>query len=161
ANSVYKIDDNIGLNRVLGGLSRLHEKGQLAIVQSVGYPNPSRSHFRSMAIWQTAQLDPALASQGWLNRCLEQQARARALDVPALHVSDAQLPQALMGRDLHVPSLTSPEHVRRRLGLPDGPLSKNHRAVLDRVSGDPRGQPGSHLQFIQRSALVTYASSAR
>jgi len=60
-----------------------------------------------------------------------------------------------------VPSLTSLEQVRRRLGLPNGAAAGEHRAALDKISGEPRGQPGSHLQFIQRSALVTYASSAR
>src|SRR5262249_2948641 len=76
-------------------------------------------------------------------------------------VSDAELPQALAGRELQVPSLTCLEQVRRRLGLPDGPAAREHRGALDQISGVPMGPPGSHLQFVQRSALVTYASSAR
>jgi uncharacterized protein (DUF1501 family) len=160
AKSVHKLDDRMGLHPALGGLAKLYEEQQLAIVQSVGYPNPSRSHFRSMAIWQTARLDPSPALQGWLNRYLEQRPPS-VLDAPALHISDSELPQALTGRELHVPSLTSLEQVRRRLGLPDGPVAKEQRAALDKISSEPCGQPGSDLQFIQRSALITYASSAR
>jgi uncharacterized protein (DUF1501 family) len=160
AKSVHKLDDRMGLHPSLGGLAKLHEEQQLAIVQSVGYPNPNRSHFRSMAIWQTAKLDPNPAIQGWLNRCLEQRTRS-VLDTPALHISDSELPQALAGRDLHVPTLTCLEKVRRRLGLPDGPAAQEQRAALDKITRQPCGQPGSPLQFIQRSALATYASSSR
>ena len=39
-----------------GRHGKLLEKGRLAIVQGVGYPNPDRSHFRSMEIWETARL---------------------------------------------------------------------------------------------------------
>ncbi len=160
AHSVHRIDERMGLHPSLGGLAKLHQEGQLAIIQSVGYPNPNRSHFRSMAIWHTAELDPKPAAQGWLNRCLQQRTRS-AVDAPALHISDAELPQALAGRELQLPSLTSLEQVRRRLGLPDGPATNAQRAALDQISREPRGQPGSDLQFIQRSGLVAYASSAR
>jgi uncharacterized protein (DUF1501 family) len=161
ANSVHKIDDRMGLHPLLGGLAKLHEKSQLAIVQSVGYPNPSRSHFRSTAIWQTARLNPESATQGWLNRCLEQRVPAATIDAPALHISDLELPQALAGRELHVPSLTSLEQVRRRLGLADGLDAQQQRTALDKISSLAHVQPDSHLQFIQRSALMTYATSAR
>lgn len=159
ANSLHKIDDRMGLHPSLGGLARLHQERQLAIIQSVGYPNPSRSHFRSMAIWQTATPDPASGTQGWLNRCLEQRTPS-GTDAPALHIGDSEMPQALAG-GLHVPSLTNLEQVRRRLGLADGADAQQQRIALDEISVQPREQPGSHLQFIQRSALVTYASSAR
>ena len=50
--------------------------GRLAIVQGVGYPNPSRSHFASMAIWQTARLDAEEHDgYGWLGRALDARPR--------------------------------------------------------------------------------------
>lgn len=45
--------------------------------------------------------------------------------------------------------------------MPERGDTSAHRAALDRVAQMPRGEPGSHLQFIQRSQVVTYASSAR
>src|SRR5438105_1785347 len=42
---VVKIDDHVGLHPAMRSLEQLHQKGQLAIVQGVGYPNPDRSHF--------------------------------------------------------------------------------------------------------------------
>src|SRR5271165_752209 len=48
----------VGLHPALGNFGKLLEAGQLVIAQGVGYPNPSRSHFQSMATWHTARLDP-------------------------------------------------------------------------------------------------------
>src|SRR3569833_2342912 len=52
AKDLNPIDDHVGLHRSLDGFAKLRDESQLAIVQSVGYPNPNRSHFESMAIWQ-------------------------------------------------------------------------------------------------------------
>ena len=46
----------------------MYDSGDLAIVQGVGYPNPNRSHFRSMDIWQSAQPEIQQPSTGWLGR---------------------------------------------------------------------------------------------
>src|SRR5262245_6053747 len=69
-NQVHKIDDRVGLHPALDGLRRLLHDGRLAVVQSVGYPNPNRSHFESMAIWHTARPDPKADTPGWLARFL-------------------------------------------------------------------------------------------
>jgi uncharacterized protein (DUF1501 family) len=60
-----------------------------------------------------------------------------------------------------VPSLANLEQFRRRLGIPDGPAAAEQRAALDAISGAQRGTEGSLLQFVESSALITYASSAR
>ena len=66
-----KIDDHVGLHPPLEAFAKLLEQQRLAIVQSVGYPNPNRSHFESMAIWQTARLDHDKAAPGWLARAID------------------------------------------------------------------------------------------
>jgi uncharacterized protein (DUF1501 family) len=71
SNDLIKINDLIGLHPALRATSRLLDSGRLAILQGVGYPNPNRSHFESMAIWQTAQLEPAKDGPGWLGRALD------------------------------------------------------------------------------------------
>src|SRR5579859_5476015 len=52
---LLKVSDELGLNPAMGGMAKLWGQGALAIVQGVGYPNPNRSHFESMAIWQTGR----------------------------------------------------------------------------------------------------------
>jgi len=58
-----------GLNHNLGGIKGLWDKGKVAIVQGVGYPNPTFSHFESIRIWETG--DPTRRQvDGWLGRTL-------------------------------------------------------------------------------------------
>jgi uncharacterized protein (DUF1501 family) len=161
AKAVAKIDDHVGFHPALAPFAKLLEAKQLAVVQSVGYPNPNRSHFESMAIWNTARPDAKRDTPGWLARELDATPVAPGGDVPALHVSGELLPQALVGGQRHIPSLTSLEQFRRRLGVPEGAGAKEQRAALDELAGQERGRPGSLLQFVERSATLTYTSSAR
>jgi uncharacterized protein (DUF1501 family) len=170
--AVLKIDDRVGFHQALAGFAKLLEARQLAVVQSVGYPNPNRSHFDSMAIWHTAKAgtvtwDAAKNSSttddtpGWLARALDATPAAPGGDVPALHLSSELLPRALAGGQRHVPSLASLEQFRRRLGLSEGAGAAAQRAALDQVAGRGRGRPGSLLNFVAGSAVLTYESSAR
>lgn len=68
---VLALNDGVGLHPSLNGLYQLYQQGKLAVIQGVGYPNPNRSHFRSMDIWQTAQPDIE-GTTGWLGRYAEQ-----------------------------------------------------------------------------------------
>jgi uncharacterized protein (DUF1501 family) len=66
-STTLKLDDAFGLNPAMPGFKSLWDAKRLAIVRGVGYPNPNRSHFRSMDIWQTAIPDRFEVS-GWLGR---------------------------------------------------------------------------------------------
>ena len=68
---VLPIGDDLALNGSMTGFKSLWDKNQLAIVRGVGYPNPDRSHFSSMAIWQSASRTPI--KTGWVGRWLETQ----------------------------------------------------------------------------------------
>jgi uncharacterized protein (DUF1501 family) len=69
-NDVLRINDTVGLNPQLKPFKDMYDKGQVAIVQGVGYPNPDYSHFRSTEIYETATPDK-YASTGWLGRYLD------------------------------------------------------------------------------------------
>jgi uncharacterized protein (DUF1501 family) len=93
---LVKVDDAVGLHPSLTGCGKLLEAGRLAIVQGVGYPNPSRSHFRSMAIWQTAKLDAEEhKGTGWLGRGLDSRGDKGAA---AQLIGAGPPPVALLGR---------------------------------------------------------------
>jgi uncharacterized protein (DUF1501 family) len=67
---VLRLDDQLGLNPAMTGLAEMWQRKELAIVRGVGYPEPDRSHFRSMDIWQTATpSDPS--PTGWVGRWLD------------------------------------------------------------------------------------------
>lgn len=161
--AILKIDDRVGFHPALTGFAKLLESRQLAIVQSVGYPNPSRSHFDSMAIWHTAKLGARADAPGWIARVLDATPTAPGGDAPAVHLSieSQPQPQALVGGRRHVPSLASLEQFHRRLGIPESVGAAEQRAALDRIAGKEHGQPGSLRDFVARSAWLSYESSAR
>jgi uncharacterized protein (DUF1501 family) len=68
-DQVLKITDKIGLNPNMAPIKKLYDEGKVAIIQGVGYPNPNRSHFRSMDIWHTCEPDK-IATEGWLGRTI-------------------------------------------------------------------------------------------
>lgn len=70
AAEILELDDHLGLNGRLKGLHGLWQRGDLAVVRGVGYPNPNLSHFASMAIWQTANPVDGTGA-GWLGRWLD------------------------------------------------------------------------------------------
>jgi uncharacterized protein (DUF1501 family) len=160
ADRVLRLNGDLGLHPALDGLKRLYDDRRLAIVQGVGYPNPNRSHFESMAIWHTARLEAARNTPGWLAKYLDRKFPGSRRDAPALHVSSQLVPQALRGGQHHVPSFALPEHLRRRLGM-SGPEADAQRTALDQIAQRHRGLPGSLLQFVERTAVVSYESSAR
>ena len=66
---VLPLDDNLGLNPSMAAMKGLWDDGKLAIVNGIGYPNPNRSHFRSMDVWHTAESEK-IGEEGWLGQAI-------------------------------------------------------------------------------------------
>jgi uncharacterized protein (DUF1501 family) len=93
------------LNPALASLKAMYDRGQVAIVQGTGYPNPDHSHFRSTEIWQTA-VPQAYAQTGWLGRYLD------AAQLPEQNLFNAValapvLPEVLIAARVDVPAVDS------------------------------------------------------
>ncbi|WP_407556378.1 DUF1501 domain-containing protein [Winogradskyella sp. 4-2091] len=69
---IIKLNDDLGFHPSLDPLRSLFDNGELSIINNVGYPNPVRSHFRSMDIWQTASGSGEYLQSGWIGRYLDQ-----------------------------------------------------------------------------------------
>jgi uncharacterized protein (DUF1501 family) len=97
---LHKLNDLVALHPQMRSAKSLFDDGRLAIVQGVGYPNPDRSHFRSMRIWQTASMeDDAYNTYGWLGQALDGNTAQRASgETAAIYVGEDQTPVALWGR---------------------------------------------------------------
>ena len=77
---VLALDEHMGLHPSMSGLKGLFENKELAIIQGVGYPNPNRSHFRSIEIWDTASKSDEYLDTGWLTTLpLSQQSQLKAV----------------------------------------------------------------------------------
>ena len=69
--AVLKIDGEVGFRPGMESIKRLWDEGKVAINNGIGYPNPNRSHFRSMDIWHTA-LPEDVGNEGWLGRVIRE-----------------------------------------------------------------------------------------
>ena len=102
-DKVHPIGDGLAFNPSMGPVKRLWDEGKVAVVNGIGYPNPNRSHFRSMDIWHTALPDD-IGREGWLGLA------TRELDPNADNVLTAVnfgrgLPRALGVRGVPVASV--------------------------------------------------------
>ncbi len=95
-DKALSLNDEVGINPALIALKDLYDDGSLGILNSVGYPNPDRSHFRSMDIWQSASDSDKYLTTGWLGRYLDAQCSGCAKPTQALEVDDV-LSLALKG----------------------------------------------------------------
>ncbi len=147
---LVKVNAEVGLHPALGGFGKLLEDGRLAVVQGVGYPNPNRSHFESMAIWHSARFDPEERNGlGWLGRGLDA-AIARADGSPAaVFVGGGQMPAALRGRRSTASGLTRPE---------DFLLAPEAKAAPGKRGEDANDGLAA---FVRRCALDGYAAADR
>ena len=66
---VFPIDGDLGFNPNMQEVKGLWDRGELAIIKGIGYPQPNRSHFRSRDIWYTAEPE-TIGSQGWLGAAI-------------------------------------------------------------------------------------------
>jgi uncharacterized protein (DUF1501 family) len=87
AADVLHLTDSVGLHPNLGKLKALYDQGKVAVIQGVGYPNPNRSHFRSMDIWHSARPD-SFERSGWLGRYVSACQCAQDNALPAISVGD-------------------------------------------------------------------------
>ena len=130
-SKVLKLDDALGLHPAMTGLHRLWEDGALGVLMNVGYPSPNRSHFRSMEIWQSAELGPSPTS-GWIGRMAD----ADPSSSPPCAVGRVEMPLTLRGRQVAPIGLADLSSARlgpgARLDLPDGPIGDG-RSPIGRV----------------------------
>lgn len=81
-DKVHKLNDQLALHTEMRELKKLFDDGSLAVVTNVGYPNPSRSHFKSMDVWETANNPEKIGKTGWLGRYFDNE--CKEIDSPML-----------------------------------------------------------------------------
>lgn len=147
----------IGLHPSLAGLKELHDDGRLAIVQGVGYPNPNRSHFASMDIWQTGRLDGK--GTGWIGRYFDNTCNGTPQPEGAISIGRTA-PTALMG-DVQKPiAFETPDLFRWNGGGLHPALADPYRDVV-RTGALPDVPADSQAAFLMRTALDAQITSDR
>ena len=101
---VIPLDDQYGFNPSMGPIKDLFDDGKVAVIHGVGYPVPSRSHFRSMDIWHTAE-PTRVGDEGWLGQAIRHM-HPDADNVVAAVNFGAALPRALVAKNAPVASVS-------------------------------------------------------
>ncbi len=83
-SDALSLDSDTSLHGSMRGFADLWENGELQIVEGVGYPNPNRSHFRSIEIWNSGQGAESFARDGWIANAFSEGKAPEPADVSGL-----------------------------------------------------------------------------
>lgn len=154
AGQVLKLNDQLGLHPSLEGLKELFDERRLAIIQGVGYPQPDRSHFRSLDIWHSAQPGEQIFEEGWLGRTL-----AATVDLPGMRCEGTALgmnrpPLALVSRRVASPTIQRVE---------DFQLKGAHADELSQklIAASSSKSPSAELNFLRETSTTALVSANR
>jgi uncharacterized protein (DUF1501 family) len=109
-NSALSLTDEAGLHPSLTAFKEAYDSGELGIMNSVGYANPDRSHFRSMDIWHTGSTSSDYWNTGWLGRYLDEHCKSCQHPTQALEIDDV-LSLALKGETQKGLALKDPKRL--------------------------------------------------
>jgi uncharacterized protein (DUF1501 family) len=148
---VIKVDNSVGLHPSLNGLNELLQNKQLAVVQGVGYPNPNRSHFESMDVWQAGEVGKP-PQTGWLARSASGLIKG---GLAVLQVGPQKLPLALRGSNAGIFTLNQMQPLQLDLGRGRKESKQANRKLLDDVAS---GGGDDLTEFVRRRQLQTYTA---
>jgi uncharacterized protein (DUF1501 family) len=140
------LTDEVGLHPSLTNLKALFDEGDMAILNNVGYPNPDRSHFRSMDIWQTASNSNEYLSSGWLGRYLDAQCSGCSKPTQVLEMDD-MLSLALSGEQMKGIALRDP---KRLYETSQDPFFKE---ILQAGTNEKADDPTSYLYKVMSETV--------
>ena len=92
------LTDEAGINPALSYFKELYDSGEIAVLNNVGYPNPNKSHFRSMDIWHSASKSTEFLETGWIGRYLDEECHNCTHPTQAFEVDD-MLSLAMKGKE--------------------------------------------------------------
>lgn len=147
----------LGLHPSLAAIKELYDDASVAVIQGVGYPNPNRSHFTSMDIWQTARLDGK--GTGWIGRYFDCTCNGTPQPEGAISIG-RNAPTALMG-DIQKPIAFETPELFRWLGQDLHPALNDPYRDVNRGGALPGVDPNSETAFLMRTALDAQVASER
>ena len=137
-NAALSLTDEAGLHPSLTAFKEFYDDGSLGIFNSVGYPNPDKSHFRSMDIWHTASDSKDYWNTGWVGRYLDAQCKGCDKPTQALEIDDV-LSLALKGDQIKGLALEDPRR------LYNTSQEKYFKEILAQHKNDTHEQPVDYL----------------
>lgn len=158
ANNVLKVTDTLGLHPGLAKAKTLYDKGAMAVIQGVGYPNPSRSHFKSMEIWHTADPEGRVVRYGWVGRYFDSKCPVCEQPTAGVNVGSS-LPLAMQAESGQGVTLETPETFQWMPSL--NGIGEQEQVELFRLLNAPAPNELGTIDFLRHTAMNAYVSSER
>ena len=149
-NDIVKLNDMQGLNPSLSALKEIYDQGWMSIINSVGYPNPDRSHFRSMDIWQTGSESNQFLTTGWIGRYLDSNCQTCSKPYAAIEVDDT-LSLAMKGAKMKGIAVQDPGKLYQTTREPF------FKDLVHDHSGDNLSE--DNLGYLYKTMIETYSSA--
>lgn len=105
--------DEMAFHPALSKLRKWYDDGYFTVLSEVGYPNPDRSHFRSMDIWQTASDSADYLRTGWIGRYLDAQCNGACQAYHAVEIDD-QLSLSMKGNAVKGLAVSDPQRLHNQ-----------------------------------------------
>jgi uncharacterized protein (DUF1501 family) len=146
-NSILKVNDELGFHPAYKTLLPVYDNGDMSIINNVGYPNPDRSHFKSMDIWHTASGSDQTLTSGWLGRYLDQLG-SESKPYSALEMGN-NLSLALKGERKKGFVMTNPNQLKR---------TSNNR-ILKLYEGEEKRDKDPSISYLYKTLVETQSSA--
>ena len=166
-DQVLQLDAQAGLHPALEPLMAMWKDRELAVVQSVGYPNANLSHFRSIEIWDTASKSNEYLGEGWLARAFAAAPAPRSFAADGVVVGGAEMGPFAGGATRAIALTDTQQFLRQaRLAAPAGQTGNAALQHILRVEHDivqaAAGLNGNHAYAVEfpRTAFGNAVSTA-
>ena len=147
-NEALPITDQLGYHPQAAELKGMYDAGKVAVVQGIGYPNSSRSHFRAMDIWHTCEPEK-VATEGWLGKAIQEIDPAGDNVLTGVHIGRA-LPRALAKPGVPVTSVSDLDNYGLMSGISDRAQRESALDIFRRIYTPAVGS-GPVMDYLART----------
>ena len=152
------INDQLGYHPQAAELKELYDAGKVAVVQGIGYPNSSRSHFRAMDIWHTCEPEK-VGTEGWLGKAIRELDPGGENVLTGVHIGRA-LPRALASPGVPVTSVSDLDNYGLMAGITDRAQRESALDIFRKIY-TPVSGTGAVMDYLARTGTDVLRGAER
>ena len=157
-NNVIQVTADLGLHPRMTKFKEMLDRGVAGVIQGVGYPNPSRSHFKSMEIWHTADPEGRVLQVGWIGRYFDSKCPVCAEPTAGVNLGPS-MPLAMRAAGGQGVTLENPDAFLWMPSL-DGTGAREEQELFKMLNAPAPNEPGT-IDFLRHTAMNAVLSSER
>ncbi len=157
-NEVIRITGDLGFHPRMAKLKEMLDRGNMAVIQGVGYPNPNRSHFKSMEIWHTADPEGRSLRVGWIGRYFDSKCPGCEQPTVGFNVGPT-MPLAMRSEGGQGVTLDNPDAFQWMPSV-DGIGAREELEIFRMLNAPAPNEPGT-IDFLRHTAMNAVLSSDR